>query len=519
MSGQISRRKLLAGAAGLAGLGVAGAAGFWGPRLIAPGQPGHMLTSEVPVPPPYQVPLPIPRVLTPSRTDAGTDYYEITQRVARQTILPGMSTPLWTYDGTFPGPTIVSRSGRRAVIRHRNELPRPVSVHLHGGRTPAASDGYPTDLILPVGTASPAGSMPVDDPHANVVAGERDYTYPFEQRAATLWYHDHRMDFSAPQIWRGLAGFHLVHDDEEAALPLPAGDRDLPLMLTDRAFAADGTLLYPSLDPTLQHTKGVTTPYMNGVTGDVILVNGAPWPVLAADAVRYRLRFLNASNARNYRLALNPPPPSGGGLVQIGSDGGLLAQPIAHDQLDIAPAERFDVVVDLSRYQPGTRVEIVNLLGAGPTARVMLIQVGSRATDQSHIPDRLSAIEPLQRREATVTRSALFQLKGDAWCINDLPFDPTRADATPSLGDTEIWRFVSDFAHPIHLHLVHFQVLSRNDEEPGPYDHGWKDTVDLKPAQSIEIITRFDGYPGRYLFHCHNLEHEDMAMMANFVTT
>jgi spore coat protein A, manganese oxidase len=530
IAARLSRRQVLLGVAGLGAAGALGLSGLW-----APGQPGTQLASRLALPPPYQVPLPIPPVLAPT----STDYYEITQQRRDMAILPGVTTSMWTYAGHFPGPTIVSRSGRRTVVRHHNELPVATVTHLHGGHTPPDSDGYPTDLVLPTepghtsasqrSTSRPdsvsmaAAAMPgmPADPHAQITLGQRDYIYPLDQRAATLWYHDHRMGFTGASVWRGLAGFHLVHDEQELALPLPQGERDIPLMLTDRAFAADGQLLYPALDPTLMHTPGVTAPYTGGVTGDVILVNGAPWPVLEAAGARYRLRILNASNARNYRLALRPPPPGGAGLVQIGADGGLLTAPIAHDTLDIVPAQRFDVIIDFARYRPGTRVEMVNLLGAGPTSRVLGIRVGAATGDDTVIPPRLSTIEPLDPATAAVTRDFLFRNSGvtEGWTINGQPFDPARADATPRLGQVEIWRFITDFAHPIHLHLTHFQVLSRNGGPPGPYDQGWKDTVELHPAEGLEIITRFTDYPGRYVFHCHNLEHEDMAMMANLVTT
>jgi FtsP/CotA-like multicopper oxidase with cupredoxin domain len=352
----------------------------------------------------------------------------------------------------------------------------------------------------------------------NAVAGEREYTYPMDQRAATLWYHDHRMGFTGASVWRGLAGLHLVRDDEEEALPLPSGDRDVPLMITDRSFGADGGFHYPSVDPALR-TPGVTPPYMNGVLGDVILVNGAPWPVLAADRARYRFRLLNASNARRYRLALDPPPPGGQGFVQVGSDGGLLARPVPHDVIDLAPAERFDVVVDLARYRPGTRVRLVNRLATGPAGEVLRLDVGTaRTADPSAVPARLSRIDRLDPHRATVTREFRFQANGPQWTINGRPYRPGHPRAVSRLGDVEIWRFVTDLHHPVHLHLNQFQVLSRNGRAPGPYDAGWKDTVDLRPAEAVEVAVRFTGYRGRYLLHCHNLEHEDMAMMAEFRT-
>jgi FtsP/CotA-like multicopper oxidase with cupredoxin domain len=492
------RRATLLRAGGAVAL-AAIAAPFAG-RILAEGQPGTLLPSGAPRPPAFRVPLPVPPVLAPARTDATTDSYEITQRTARLPVLPGLTTEAWTYGGSWPGPTIVSRAGRRTVVRHRNHLPEPVVVHLHGGHTPAESDGYPMDLIVPVGAALPAGHEVAD--------GYRDYGYPLNQRAATLWYHDHRMGRTGPNVWRGLAGFHVVHDDEEDALPLPRGDRDLPMMITDRSFAADGSFRY--------RTAG----HMNGVLGDVLLVNGAPWPVHPVDRARYRLRLLNASNARRYRLALDPPPPGGDAFVQIGSDGGLLARPVRHDWVDIAPAERFDVLVDFARYPAGTRVRLVNRLGAGRCGEVMRFDVGSGTGDDSRIPATLSrtADRPDPSR-AVATRTFVFRQAFDGtWMINNRAYQPGAPLARPRLGTTEVWRFVTDFHHPVHVHLDPFQVLSRNGFGPGTYDAGWKDTVDVKPAGAVEIVTRFTDYPGRFLLHCHNLEHEDMAMMADFDT-
>ncbi|MFE5584789.1 multicopper oxidase family protein [Kitasatospora sp. NPDC056531] len=521
--GSVNRRRFLA--LGAAAVGVAAVGAPFGATLFGKGQPGRLLRSHAPLPRPYQVPLPVPAVLQPVRTDAAADYYEITQQVAQLEILPGLKTSAWTYGGSFPGPTLVARSGRQTVVRHRNQLPQPTVVHLHGGHTPADSDGYPIDLLLPAsGSGEPMAGMNMPGmsqqmPVGKTSQGERVHTYPGNQRAATLWYHDHRMGFTGPGVWRGLAGFHLVHDDEEQSLPLPHGERDIPLMIADRSFAEDGSFQYPSSDAAL-HVPGVTDAYMNGVLGDVILVNGAPWPVLKTDRARYRLRLLNASNARPYRLELDPQPPGGDGLVQIGGDGGLLERPVRHDALELAPAERFDVVVDFSRYQPGTSVRLVNRFGRGSTAEVMRFDVSSApVTDDSSVPDRLSTIERLDRGRAVATRTFAFrQDRWNTWTINDQEYQPGRALARPKLGDIEVWRFVTDFHHPVHVHLNPFQVLSRNDAEPGPYDGGWKDTIDLQASEAVEIAVRFTDYTGAFMLHCHNLEHEDMAMMGDFVT-
>ncbi|MEV0701709.1 multicopper oxidase family protein [Saccharopolyspora sp. NPDC050389] len=512
MSGRISRRSVLlgAGAAALAGgIGVS-----WGLGIGGSSSTGSLLRSALPLPRPFQLPLAVPPVLQPVRSTAGEDFYEITQRVADVEILPGVRTQIWGYEGIFPGPTIVSRCGRRTIVRHRNELPVPTVAHLHGGRTSPEHDGYPTDLVLPRGWHH--GGHHSGHHGGDLSIGERTYEYDMDQRAATLWYHDHRMDFTGPSVWRGLVGLHLVTDDEERALELPDGDRDLPLVICDRSFAADGSFAYPSVDPALVATPGVHSPYEAGVLGDVLLVNGIPWPTTEVDATRYRLRLLNASNARRYRLRLDPPAP----LVQIGSDGGLLERPMTHRHLDVAPAERFEVVVDFGTHPVGQRVRLLNDFGHGSTAQVMEFRVARTAPDHSRVPERLSEIPPLDPAAAATVRDVVFQSKAigqvHGWTINGEPFAPDRNHAEPRFGDVEIWNLHGDFHHPVHLHLVHFQVLGRGNGGPGPCDGGWKDTLDLRPAEAARIITRFDGYRGRYVFHCHNLEHEDMMMMGNF---
>jgi FtsP/CotA-like multicopper oxidase with cupredoxin domain len=335
-----------------------------------------------------------------------------------------------------------------------------------------------------------------------------------------LWYHDHRMDFTAPAIWRGLAGMHIIRDGAEGNLGLPVGSRELPLMITDRAFAANGDFAYPALDPDVRNPPGVEARYAAGVLGDVILVNGAPWPVHEVDAARYRLRMLNASNARHYRLEAVDDNGRRLDLVQVGADQGLLSSPVVHRSIPIAPAERYDVIIDFATVAVGTRVRLVNRLGAGRTKDVMAFHIVRRASDNSRIPQILSTDLPTWRRQdADAVRSFAFRAgqmgAGRGWLIGGLPFNPDRPDVTTSLGNVEIWRLIADVYHPVHLHLVGFRILSRNGRRPLPTDVGLKDTIALRPGEAAEIITRFDGWRGRYLFHCHNAEHEDMGMMAN----
>lgn len=508
-----TRRIFLGGALGA---GVSVAVPGCGINLL-PGQTGELLHSEAPLPQPYAVPLPVPPVKKSVGTVGGVDHYQITQTEAEVEILPGLRTKILGYDGLFPGPTFDVRSGQACVVEQVNQLAVPTSVHLHGGHTPAASDGWPLDLVMPQGYSPQHGQG--RQGNGDISQVRRSHSYPNSQRAATLWYHDHRMDFTAPQVYRGLFGLFLIRDAEEDALSMPHGEREVPLMITDRAFAADGSFRYPALDPTLQRTPGVEKDYMEGVLGDVILVNGAPWPVLEVDAARYRFRVLNASNARRYELQLDPGPAK---LVQIGSDGGLLGKPIGHDTVILAPGERFDLIVDFTSYSVGTEVTLLNRLGQGSTGSVMRFKVARRAPDDSAIPRRLSSYEEPRARKGIVRRKWTFQ-RGKAgdhqgWLINGRPFDPNEMEARPKLDSYEIWTFVTDVHHPVHVHLAPFQVLRRGGKEPGPYDAGWKDTVDIRPAEVVEVLVRFTAHKGKYLIHCHNLEHEDMSMMAAFET-
>jgi spore coat protein A len=261
---------------------------------------------------------------------------------------------------------------------------------------------------------------------------------------------------------------------------------------------------------------------MDGVLGDTILVNGAPWPVLEVSATKYRFRILNASNARRYELALEPANHAP--FIQVGSDGGLLGAPILHRKIRVAQAERFDVVIDFSQYDVGTEVTLKNRMGQGRTASVMRFRVARKEKDDSAVPGRLSDMAEFHRlaesgggspREFRFTR--VTDSGRTMWGINGEPFDQERMAARPELGSTEVWHLLAaPAAHPIHLHLVQFKVLSRNGRKPLPTDAGWKDTVDLTSGEEARVLVRFDGYRGRYVFHCHNLEHEDMMMMANF---
>jgi spore coat protein A len=438
----------------------------------------------------FRVPLPIPPVLRPVRRDDTTDYYEIIQREASAELMPGTRTRIWGYEGLFPGPTIEARRGRKTVVSHTNRLAVPTVTHVHGAITRPESDGFPTDTVAP---------------------GEA-HTYQYDNvgRPATLWYHDHSWRGAGRNLYMGLAGFYLLKEDSDIESRLPSGPYDLPLMLHDRAFTADGELDY---DHDGHH----------GAAGRVMLVNGAVSPFLEVAARKYRFRILNASNATPMRLALSTHQP----LVQIGTDQGLLPAPVILPTLALAMAERAEVVIDFSVYPLGTQVVLENRRADGLLRSIMRFDVVRAARDEGTVPERLGDVEALGRSQASRTRTFVFGGKptlsvppGVHWVINGKPFDPSRVDADPRLGDVEVWRFVNRVSlgrtmlHPVHTHLAPFQVLSRNGRAPLRQEGGWKDTVAIEDGEEVEVIMRWSGYRGRYLLHCHNLEHEDHSMMA-----
>jgi spore coat protein A len=492
----LSRRAFLrhAGRVGSGALFTAGVGsattGWWATSRSAALTGNDLVDGLLPSPPvvPFEAVFRTPPVLAPTRVEADADYYEMTMRPAAVEILPGRNTTIWGFNGQFPGPTIRALRNRRVVIRQTNQLPEAKpSIHLHGGHVEARFDGYPTDGIA--------------------LGASKDYVYPNRQLAAPLLYHDHEMDRTGLNVYMGLVGAYLLEDEEEAALNLPSGDCDVPVIIQDRAFNIDGSLRY--------------SPEMDGMLGDVILVNGAPQPRFAVANRKYRLRIYNASNARNYELTLSSGQP----FVQIGTDGGLLPSPVPRTSLPLAPFERVDVVVDFSSVALGSPVVLRNGLGSGRAAAIMRFDVERHEEDRSTVPSALRPLERLDEKSATVTRD--FALGMDMggekmrWVINDQVFDHHRVDFTPLLGATEIWRFTnpSGHAHPMHVHLDMFQILDRNGAPPLPAEAGWKDTVAVGPNETVRVIIRFTDYPGRYMFHCHNLEHEDNGMMAQFDVT
>jgi spore coat protein A len=431
-------------------------------------------------------------------------------------------TKLWSYGGSFPGVTFETRSGEGLMVEWANQLPHrhflPIDhslhgaekstpevrsvVHLHGGRSPPESDGYPEDWYVP--------------------GQSRTYYYPNRQDAALLWYHDHAMGINRLNIYAGMFGLHVIRDAAEDALQLPRGKYELPLIVCDRDLKPDGQLSYP-VSPDAEH------PWVPEVFGELHLVNGKIFPFLEVEPRKYRFRILNAANGRFYRLSLS----EGGQLQQIGSDQGLLPAPLALRYVQLAPGERADVVIDFSQHRGA------KLLLKSDSLELLQFHVGATAVaDPSVLPAQLRAVPRMAESSAVRTRRLTLdeQLNPKAasqgMLLNNTPWHAPITEK-PELGSTEIWELVNltDDVHPIHLHMVQFQILDRRKFEafqfvtegtlryvddaaaPEPNELGWKDTVRVNSHTVTRILVPFVGYPGRFVWHCHILEHEDNEMM------
>jgi spore coat protein A, manganese oxidase len=478
-------------------------------------------------------PLPIPAVLQPdglrpSPLDSNLQvpYYRLPMRQAEVKLHRDLKpTRFWGFNSTLPGPTIEARSGQGVLVEWVNELPAshllPVDhnlegaeadkplvrtvVHLHGGRVPPESDGYPENWF---------------------VSGKSSVCfYPNHQDATTLWYHDHAMGINRLNIYAGLFGLFLIRDAFEDGLRLPAGKYEIPLVFCDRQLDQEGQLFYPvSPDPKL--------PWVPEVFGDAALVNGKMFPYLEVEPRPYRFRILNAANGRFFHLALANQLE----LQQIGSDQGLLPAPVAMKRLTIAPGERADLIVDFSR-NPGENI----VLQSDSLTPLQFRVARSASVSVAAIPKALRPVPRTPEAGASKTRELLLEETVDpADNPTIMLLNRTRWKApvteNPALDSTEIWSLVNgtEDSHPIHLHLVRFQILDRQNffvmhylrkrelrftgppVPPDPNEMGWKDTVRADAGMVTRIVVRFDGYPGRYVWHCHILEHGDNEMMRPF---
>lgn len=457
----------------------------------------------------YQFPLPIPEdkelTYTYENKTSGKkiDFYEVTVKPFTQEVYPGLKpAQLVGYDGVSPGKTFRMTKGREAVVRFKNEAPMDISVHLHGSYSRTPFDGWAEDVTK-------KGQY-------------KDYYYPNSQSARTLWYHDHAIHHTAENAYFGQAGFYILHDPAEDALGLPKGKYDIPLALNAKQYNADGTLFNP---------KDETT----SLWGDVIHVNGQPWPYHPVEPRKYRLRFLDASISRAFKLTFVDDAGKEIPFQVIGADTGLLTKPVTSTNLEISMAERWEVLFDFAAYA-GQNVTVKNARDVqhdedyNSTNEVMRFVVGNDVSDTKNndkISGTLRNVPFPPKTHTAVDRKFEFHRSNGEWQVNGVTFADVknRILAKPPRGAIEIWELkngAGGWSHPVHIHLIDFQILSRTGGKRPVLDYekeALKDVVLLGENEVVTVIARYAPYDGVYMFHCHNLIHEDHDMMAAFNVT
>jgi len=446
----------------------------------------------------------------------------------RGSVLQGEASVLQSSPGTYLGPTFRVKQGQHIRVHFNNQLPEPSIIHWHGLRLSEEMDAHPRFAV-------PSGET---------------YTYDFEvlNRAGSYWYHPHPDMLTGKQVYNGLAGMFIVTDDEEAAAGLPEGEYDIPLVIQDRTLDADNQLVYLP--------EGMEAETM-GFLGDRILVNGQADATLSVATRAYRLRLLNGSNFRIYKLAWEDDTP----LTVIATDGGLLETPMQRDYVTLAPGERVELWVDFSQYPVGTQLLLqshpfsgiermkmggMNMGGMdmedktlpqGSEMTVLHVDVTQESSERLTLPERLSSIEryPLEGAvNADNPRRFALARQMPLWTINGRSFemDEVAEDEIVRLNTLEVWEFDNllegddQMAHPMHIHGVQFQIIERQvapdtaegweTVRAGYVDDGWKDTLLIMPGERVKLLLKFEDFAGTFVYHCHTLEHEDRGMMRNF---
>ncbi|SIR67151.1 spore coat protein A [Haladaptatus litoreus] len=532
--------------------------------------------------------VPRPGVLKAEKKKNGKPLYEVEMCEVEQQLHSELPpTTVWGYEGQYPGPTIEAKQGKDVYVKWKNNLPKehllPVDTTLHGAagtpevRTVTHLHGA---NVEPESDGGPEAWFTQNFEEVGPTFEKKTYWYANEQPETSLWYHDHALGITRLNVYAGLAGFYFLRGKLERKLDLPKGKYEIPLVFQDRTFNEDGSLFYPT-GP--EEDTGEPNPNPSVVPeffGDTSVVNGKAWPKLTVEPRKYRFRTLNGANSRFYNLKLfeydqetgeiGDPGPT---MTQIGSDGGFLKEPVEiQDRLLLGPAFRADLIVDFSDFKGQTLLLHNNAPSpfggvAGedpddvqPLPEVLLIDVKEKncKRDKSCIPNKLARIPELKPEKAVQERELplvegvdefdrLKLLLGTREHPNGLEWsDPITED--PKLGTTEIWDLINTTVdtHPIHLHLVQFQVLGRrpfdvdqynadretgsvgpiSDYYTGPLEappanqRGWKDTIDADPGFVTKVIAHFGefkglfkDFTGEYPWHCHILEHEDHEMM------
>ena len=558
-SQSVSRRALLR----LSGMSVA---------FLTLGGTGSLLSSCAA---PQTTTAPIQLVAQPVPAFAPDLEIDLTATETTVQILPGALTKVLSYQGkvlqgdpgavvavpnSYLGPIIRTRTGQKVRIRFQNNLNEASNIHWHGVITPPTMDGHPRDLA----------------------AANGEYVYEFEvrNRAGAYWFHPHAHERTAEQAYHGLAGLFIVNDEEEEKLALPTGAQEIPLVLQDRRFDADNQFVYITAD--MGGAMDGMTERMMGFLGDRILVNGQPDVTLPVATRAYRLRLLNGSNSRIFKLGWSNGMP----MMVIATDGGLLEKPLARPYITLAPGERIELWADFRMQTVGAEIKLQSLTYSGVEAGMMehtaelpngapfdvlTVKVDKEEAETLTLPTQLARMERYQVADAgnqNAPRQFVLSMDNNMnWTINGRAFvmDEVAADEQIAFGALEVWEFVNEMpasmtssannahsghgaqgttgtmqmqstmmggmqdfmAHPMHLHGVQFQVAERQIAEEqrtgwetvkdGYVDEGWKDTVLVMPGERVKLLMRFADYRGMYVYHCHNLEHEDMGMMRNYL--
>ncbi|WP_454085964.1 multicopper oxidase family protein [Georgenia sp. Marseille-Q6866] len=462
--------------------------------VVVPGDPDgptDPVDPEQPEPT-FDEPLAIPPLADSVVDEDGTRVFQLTAQAGTTSFREGVETDTWGFNGDFLGPTLRARRGEQVAVEVTNTLGEATSVHWHGMHLPPEMDGGPHQEVEPGGTWRP--------------------TWLVDQAAATLWYHPHPHGLTEKHVYLGMSGMFILDDDaaDAAGLPGEYGVDDIPVIVQDKSFTADGQLTMESKVP-------------SGVIGEALMVNGTIGAVQEVTTERVRLRLLNGSTLRSYNFGFDDDRS----FQLVASDGGLLPAPHETNRVQLSPGERAEIVVELEpgsdtmlRSYPQRLGDIADPQGYGAldTLDILRLEAADELAPSAVVADDFSDEERLDEADATTERT--FVMKGLA--LNGQRMDMNRIDEVVTVGTTEVWvvRNEDPMPHNFHIHDVQFEVLSVDGAPPPPELSGRKDTIYTEPGREYRLIMRFEHYANPevpYMYHCHLLRHEDFGLMGQFV--